>query len=220
MDPDETGKTEANHSLTIGTILVVLILLAFATMLFVRSGTDSTDRQPPGVRKIDRLYYEMGILGIANIAPPMDVVLRDLNDQRVALSDFQGKIVFLNFWATWCPACRVEMPAMEKLHKRFKDRDFAMIAISMQEPGERVESFFKEHKLSFTALLDSDGAVSSRFGVISIPTTYIIDRDGGIIGKVVGAREWYGKESISLFEHLIDVGFNTPDEDVETASPE
>jgi peroxiredoxin len=213
MEPNEIREPEANRSLTIGAILAVLILLAFTAMLYIRSGTDSPDTTAIGISKIDRLYYEMGILGIPNISPPMDIILRDLDDKRVKVSDLRGKIVFLNFWTTWCPACRVEMPAMEKLYGRFKDKDFAMVAISMQESGEQVRNFFKKHKLSFTALLDSDGSVGSRFGAISIPTTYILSREGGIIGKVVGAREWYSKEAISLFEHLMDVGLDSSSPD-------
>ena len=216
MEPNEMGAAKTNHSLAIGTILVVLILLAFGTMLYLRSGTHSPDTTDSGISKIDRLYYGMGILGIPNIAPPMDIVLRDLDGKRVRVSDLKGKIVFLNFWTTWCPACRVEMPAMEQLYGRFKDKDFAMIAISMQESGEQVRSFFERHKLSFTALLDSDGAVGSRFGAVSIPTTYILNKEGDIIGKIVGAREWYSKEAISLFEHLIGVGLDSSSKDGET----
>lgn len=220
MESNETEEKKTNHTLAIGSILVMLILLAFGTMLYIRSGADSPELTATGISKIDRLYYEMGILGIPSIIPPVDVTLRNLDDKRVKLSDLRGKIVFLNFWATWCPACRVEMPAMERLYRRLKDKDFAMVAISMQEPGERVRNFFKKHKLSFTALLDSDGGVGSRFGVISIPTTYILDKEGGIIGKTVGAREWYGKEAISLFEYLIDVGLDSPSRDSETPSQE
>ena len=155
-------------------------------------------------QETDRLFRDMAVLNIPRILPPVDIELPDLNDRKLRLSDLKGKIVFLNFWATWCPSCKIEMPSMEKLHARLKGKNFAMVAVDLQEPASRVKAFVKRYKLSFTILLDSKGEVGSLFGVRSIPTTYILDTDGGIIGMVLGPREWDGKESIALFEHLIN----------------
>jgi peroxiredoxin len=93
---------------------------------------------------------------------------------------------------------------MEKLHQKLKNRDFAMVTINLQESADQVKNFFKEYKLSFTALLDTAGEVGAMFGLYQIPTTYILDKKGRIIGKAVGPREWDSKKSISLFEYLID----------------
>ena len=153
--------------------------------------------------EIDRLLGEMGIIEVSHIAPPVNFSLLNLNDKMVTLSDLKGKIVFLNFWTTWCGECRVEMPLMQKLYTRFKDRDFAMVAVSLSEPKSVVKAFFDNYKLSFTALLDSDGELMVPFGIRGIPTTYILDRDGGIIGKAIGSRQWDSKESIALFERLL-----------------
>jgi thiol-disulfide isomerase/thioredoxin len=133
---------------------------------------------------------------------PIQFKLKDLNGSEVALSDYKGKIVFLNFWTTWCPTCRIEMPSMEKLHQKFKNQDFAMVTINLQESASQVKRFFKEYKLTFTALLDSDGEVGIRFRINAIPTTYILDKEGRIIAKTIGPREWDSKKSIVLFEHL------------------
>jgi thiol-disulfide isomerase/thioredoxin len=122
----------------------------------------------------------------------------------VSLSDFKGKIVFLNFWTTWCPECRAEMPMMQKLYTHFKDKDFAMVAINMNESAFVVKKYFKDHKLTFTALLDSINELGAPFGIRGIPTTYIINRDGGIIGKALGRRQWDSNKSIALFERLIN----------------
>ena len=154
--------------------------------------------------EIDRLFRDMGVLKVPHIAPPVDFSLLDLNGNKVSLSDFKGKIVFLNFWTTWCPGCRIEMPAMEKLHKRLKDKDFAMVSINIQEPASVIKKLFKDYKLTFTALLDSKGELSDPFGIRAIPTTFILNKDGGMIGKALGPREWNNKESIALFERLMD----------------
>jgi peroxiredoxin len=101
------------------------------------------------------------------------------------------------------------MPLMEKLHKRLKDKDFAMVAVNLKEPAIRVKNFFSEHQLTFTALLDSKGEIGARFGVRAVPITFILDKEGGIIGKVFGSRKWNSQKSMALFEHLINNLDNT-----------
>ena len=152
-------------------------------------------------RKLDRLFSEIGVVKTVN-ALPVEVRLKDLNGRPVSLSDFRGKIVFLNFWTTWCFDCRVEMPHMEKLHQKFKDKDFAMVTINLQESASQVKQFFKKFKLTYMALLDSDGEVGAHFRITSIPTSFILGRDGIIIGKVMGPRKWDDKRAFALFEHL------------------
>ncbi len=136
--------------------------------------------------------------------PPLEIQLGDLLGNIVRLSEFRGKIVFLNFWATWCPTCVVEMPSMEKLHHRFKDQDFAMIAVNLKESETQVKSFFEKLQLSFTALLDVNGEVASGLAVNALPTTFFLDKKGRIIGMALGPREWDNQASIELFEFLIN----------------
>ena len=165
--------------------------------VLIEENTDSPE--------IDRLLRDMGVTIVPHLAPPVDFNLSDLNGKRVMLSDFKGKIVFLNFWTTWCPPCREEMPSMQKLYTRFKDKDFAMLAVSVKEPAPVVKNFFKDYSLTFTALLDSDGELMTSYRVRAIPATYIIDRDGAIIGKALGPRKWDDQKAMALFEHLISV---------------
>jgi peroxiredoxin len=155
-------------------------------------------------REIDRLLRDMGVTKVPNLAPPVDFNLLDINGNKIVLSGLKGKIVFLNFWATWCSPCREEMPSMQKLYARFKDKDFAMVAVSLNEPASAVKKFFKDYNLTFTALLDSDGELMSPYGIRGIPNTFIIDRDGTIIGKAFGPRKWDDQKAIALFEHLIN----------------
>jgi peroxiredoxin len=179
--------------------LITYIIISYdkpESTLVIEENTDS--------REIDRLLRDMGVTKVPHLAPLVDFNLLDLNGKRIILSDLKGKIVFLNFWATWCSPCREEMPAMQKLYKHFKDKDFVMLAVSVKEPASVVEKFFKDYNLTFTALLDSDGELMNQYGVRAIPATYIIDRDGAIIGKAFGPRKWDDQKAIALFEHLIN----------------
>ena len=156
-------------------------------------------------KNLSQLFEEMGIVQLDEPVPiPVEVQLTDLKGRSVSFSEFKGKILFVNFWATWCPPCREEMPSMEKLHARLKQKDFVILAVDLMEPASKVEAFFQEFKLTFMALLDSNGEVGSLFGIRSIPTTLILDKNGMIIGIAVGPRDWASKKSITLFESLID----------------
>jgi thiol-disulfide isomerase/thioredoxin len=178
---------------------MALIFFGFVALFFFNAESLAmTDSQ-----ELDQLFGEMGVIKMVQ-ALPVEIRLKDLNGKPVSLSDFRGKIVFLNFWTTWCYACRIEMPDMEKLHQKFKNTDFAMVTINLQESVSQVKQFFKDFKLTFTALLDSDGGVGALFMITAIPTTFILDKKGIIIGKVMGPREWDSKAAIALFENLID----------------
>jgi len=158
----------------------------------------------------DRYLKKLGIIKIPRIPPPVDFVLSDLNGRKVRLSDFKGKVVLLDFWTTWCPDCRIEMPVLEKLHQHFKDRAFVLLAVNLRESQKSVHQFFGSHKLSFTALLDSNGQVGQSFGIRSIPTAFILDQDGAMIGKAIGSRKWDGPGAAALFDQLINTPPNLP----------
>jgi len=155
-------------------------------------------------QKLERLFSDVGVLQIPPDTDPLEIKLQDPTGRPISLSEFRGKIVFINFWTTWCLACVIEMPSMEKLHQTFKDKDFVMVAINLQESASRVKQFYKEYKLTFTTLLDTTGDVGAGLGIRSIPTTFILDKNGRIFGKALGPREWEGKKSIALFEYLTD----------------
>ena len=129
--------------------------------------------------------------------------LKDLNGNEVQLEDFRGKVIFLNFWTTWCPACLVEMPSMEKLYREFENKDFTILAVDMQEDSETVRKFKAKFKLSFPILLDTDGVVASYYGVRAIPATYLIDRMGYLYAAAMGARDWGGENAFLLIKHLL-----------------
>jgi len=126
--------------------------------------------------------------------------------QTLALSSFRGRVVFLNFWATWCPPCRLEMPSMERLHQEFKDQGLAILAVDIEESPKLVAKFMREFRLTFPALLDSDSRVSSRYAVRGLPTTVLIDRRGRIAGRAIGPREWTSPEGRALIRSLLERG--------------
>ncbi len=187
-----------------GLKIVFLLLILPVLGLVVFSFLDIDLFAKTETQELDRLFSDMGVLPTPFPTDPVDVTLKDLNGQQVSLSDFRGKIVFINFWTTWCLACVIEMPSMEKLHQKFKDKDFVMLAINLQESASKIKQFYKEYKLTFTTLLDTTGDVGAGMGIRSIPTTYILDKNGRMIGKALGPREWESKESIALFEYLTD----------------
>lgn len=132
-------------------------------------------------------------------------IIKDLNGNAISLENYRGKVVFLNFWATWCPPCRAEMPSMEKLYAQFKNEDFAILAVDLQEGAGKVRAFKEQFKLNFPILLDSDGSVSTAYGVMSIPTTYLVDRNGYLLGGALGPRDWANADAFVLFNHLLKI---------------
>lgn len=117
----------------------------------------------------------------------IDFKLMDLNGKNVSLSDFKGKKVLLNFWATWCPPCRAEMPDIEKLYQENKDSDLVILGVNLGEDTQTVKSFIDKNKYNFNILLDSDQAVAIKYNIVSIPTSFFIDKEGNIVYKKVGA---------------------------------
>ncbi|MGD9151749.1 MAG: TlpA disulfide reductase family protein [Desulfobacterales bacterium] len=181
---------------------IILVLVAGVGFYLFYSQYTAVAGSPE--QELERLFGNMGILKMPHATRPLEIQLKDIFGNTVSLSAFRGKIVFLNFWATWCPTCVVEMPSMEKLHRRFKNQDFVMIAVNMQESETQVKSFFEKLQLSFTALLDSSGEVAAGLAVNALPTTYFLDKEGRIIGVALGPREWDNQASIELFKFLIN----------------
>lgn len=117
----------------------------------------------------------------------IDFKLKDLDGNEVSLSSLKGKKVFLNFWATWCPPCKAEMPEIEKLYQETKDSDLVILAVDIGENLNTVKPFINENKYNFKVLLDSDQSVASQYNIASIPTSYFIDADSNIVSTHIGA---------------------------------
>ena len=135
--------------------------------------------------------------------PAVDFSLKDLSGQDQNLGSYAGKVIFLNFWATWCGPCRAEIPSMEELYLELGNEGFVIIAVNSQEAGEQVAGFVENIGMSFPVLLDTDGRVGAAYSVRAIPTTYIVDPQGYILGRMVGTRDWFTSEIISLVRDLL-----------------
>lgn len=115
-----------------------------------------------------------------------DWALESLDGEQFTLTGLRGQVVILNFWATWCPPCRQEMPAIEEVYRTYRDRGLAVMAINVQEAEQETRAFVDEMGLTFPVLPDRDGSVSTLYRVTSLPTTFIVDRAGIIREIAVG----------------------------------
>ena len=181
-----------------GFLCVALLLLALAGSVdgFFHRKKESASVSQDHFKKLGIERPEKRI-----IAPGF--TLEDLSGKRINLKELRGKVVFLNFWATWCIPCRQEMPTMEKLHREFKGQGLEVVAINIKENKKEVRKFFDELGLTFTALLDKDGKVSEEYGAWSIPLSYFINRKREFVGKVIGSREWHSEEARAFFHALL-----------------
>ncbi len=143
-------------------------------------------------------------IAIPTVGQPVpEVALPDLEGKTVNLSDFRGEVVLLNFWATWCPPCVDEMPSLQKLQKALGEKGLNILAISVDEKLEDIERFRDEFQLDLPILRDSGAKVAHSFATFKFPETYIVGRDGRLMGKVIGPRDWIAPLVIRDFVELL-----------------
>jgi peroxiredoxin len=144
-------------------------------------------------------------LAVGKEAP--DFALTDLNDKPIRLSDFRGKVVFLNFWATWCKPCREEMPSMEILNKNFEKDGLVILAVSIDRvtTTKDIPPFVKGMNLTFPVLIDSWGKTDKPYKRMGVPETFIIDQQGVIREIVIGPRDWTRLDSLQVLTKLLNV---------------
>ena len=142
-------------------------------------------------------------LTVGKVAPDFD--LPNLEDNYVRLSDFRGKVVFLNFWATWCKPCREEMPSMEVLYRNFKQDGLVVLAVSIDRvtTKQEIPPFVKSLNLTFPVLIDSWGQTDKRYKLMGVPETYIIDQQGILREKVIGPRDWTRLDNLDMVSALL-----------------
>jgi thiol-disulfide isomerase/thioredoxin len=138
----------------------------------------------------------------------IDFTLEELSGETLSMSDLTGNFVFLNFWATWCPPCREEMPSMEVLHQEMEGAPFRMVAVNVREDRQTVEPFIEEFGYSYPVILDRDGRLSTNYGVRGIPTTYFIGPDGTVLGMLVGTRYWDEEDVMDGIRRITEIVAN------------
>jgi peroxiredoxin len=133
-----------------------------------------------------------------------DFTLKDINGKSMSLSSFKGKVVLLNFWATWCPPCRAEIPAMNKLNQLLKNKGLVILAVSTDRSVDDVKDFLSSVPVNFTVVTDEKLAVTRNlYKVFMVPTTFLIDKRGIIVKKYFGERNWTEPEIIKEIEALL-----------------
>jgi peroxiredoxin len=162
--------------------------------------------------------YEPLVVG----KPAPDFALSDLNDKPYRLSDFRGKVVFLNFWATWCKPCREEMPSMEILNKNFEKDGLVILAVSIDRvtTTKDIPPFVKGLNLTFPVLIDSWGRTDKPYKRMGVPETFIIDQEGIIREIVIGPRDWTRLDSLQVLTKLLNVTPKTAESRPTSASPD
>jgi thiol-disulfide isomerase/thioredoxin len=176
-------------SLFMGVLLSLLILLSFS---------GCTEQPTDQVQTAVAPGAEVG-----RSAP--DFTLTDMQGQQVTLSELKGKVVILNFWATWCPPCRQEMPSMEELYRTYKDQGLVILAVNVEENGAPlVKRFLEATPYSFPILLGGSAAVQNNYLVYRLSETFIIDRNGNVVEKVTGAVNWTSGPFFKLVKFLVN----------------
>ena len=132
-----------------------------------------------------------------------DFELLDENNIKYKLSDFRGKVVVINFWATWCPPCRYEMPALERLWNKVKDKNIVILAINVGENADAMFEFTGEFNLTMPIPMDINGEVVKKYPVTGLPTTYIINPQGYVTHRAMGGREWDSAEIVKQLQQLL-----------------
>ncbi|MFA7388712.1 MAG: TlpA disulfide reductase family protein [Thiohalobacteraceae bacterium] len=135
--------------------------------------------------------------------PAPDFELPDLEDRMHKLSDYRGNVVVLNFWATWCPPCRYEMPSMQRAAEKTRDEDIVFLGVDVGEDQDTVFTFLADYPVDFPLLLDRDASVIEQYPVTGLPTTYIIDPEGRITHRAVGGREWDDDGLLQILRGLL-----------------
>lgn len=186
----ETGQAQEGSPPRPNRLVVTLAAVAILVLAFGAVWLQSSKYEP---------------LTVGKVAP--DFSLPDLQDRTIRLSDFRGKVVFLNFWATWCKPCKEEMPSMEVLYKTFEGDGLVVLAVSIDRvtTKQNIPPFVKSLNLTFPILVDSWGQTDKRYKLTGVPETYIIDQAGVLREKVIGPRDWTRLDNLKVIAGLLNV---------------
>ena len=187
------------YALTKKYILLFIIIFIGAILFFFEHFIEA----PISITDVQvKENFDQRKSAVGYLAP--DFSLRNLKGNYESLDSFRGQVVVLNFWATWCAPCRVEMPSFEKLYRRYRSEGVAVLAVTLDKnAGPKIKSFVDEYELSFPILLDEKGEVERLYPSMTIPFTYVIDREGRVVARVDGAKNWESNETFEAIEYLL-----------------
>jgi peroxiredoxin len=164
-----------------GLILLILIGIAVAALIFLPE---------------EKKYKEVAAVG----KPAPEFELEDSNGNLWKLPDLKGKVVFMNFWATWCTTCKAEMPYKERLYEKMQGRPFQMLGVLFRDDPKNLIPYFQRQKVSPPTLISPDNEMAKLYGITGVPETFIIDKKGIVREKIVGPKEWDSPETMVLIE--------------------
>jgi peroxiredoxin len=141
------------------------------------------------------------VIQVGDDAP--DFSLMSDTGQEIHLKDFRGKLVVLNFWATWCPPCIEELPSLERFHNRFAGQNVVVLGVSIDEDAAAYRQFLQKEGIQFLTVRDPDRKVSHSYGTYKIPETYFIDKKGKVVQKVISSTDWTSPDMMSFMESLL-----------------
>jgi thiol-disulfide isomerase/thioredoxin len=146
-------------------------------------------------------HYDVTPWPTGRVTPPLESV--DLQGKAWKLAQLQGRVVVLNFWATWCPPCRAEMPSLQQLADIYNPEQLQVLALNVGEGPQRIRQYLQASALNLTVLLDPKTEITRNWGATALPTTYLIDPQGRIRQRVRGEMDWTGRQAAALFEPLL-----------------
>lgn len=159
---------------------------------------------PQGSRAdLAELLRKLHLSTYPRVERPPEFLGQTTDGRTVSLSSQEGKVILLNFWATWCRECRMEMPAFERLNRDFRARGLAVLGVNVREPLATVQKYATDLNLTFPLILDPKGEVYTLYGVIGLPTTFLIGRDGKAVALGVGLRDWQSPAARALVGALL-----------------
>ena len=181
------GTIKSNYQ----AIILIVLAIAAGVVFFALQQNKSSQRS-----------FEPVMLEVGRPAP--DFTLVGLDGKMVSLSDYRGKVILVNIWATWCPPCVAEMPSMEKLYQHLKGDAFVILAVSLDEQGVSVVApFMKKYNLTFPALIDTYGITKIAYKTTGVPESFIINKQGILAKKIVGPLDWSAPEVLGYLQQLI-----------------
>jgi peroxiredoxin len=172
-----------------------IVYLTFVGILFLLAGCEQSTPKPETQRSIPegpRVGFRAPVFSIPT-----------LNGNTLDLSNYRGKVIMINFWATWCGPCRIEMPSMEDLYSKYGGKDFEILAVNGGEDRNLVQPFIKNLNLSFPILLDQQFEIHNQYQVTAIPSTFLVDKSGVITHRFFGFMDWTNDHSREIITKLI-----------------
>ncbi len=196
--PNSTARAETSQRRSWGTILLWASPL-FVLFLLLGYGVLTRPPATPGAPP-------------PQVGQPLpDFTLPDLQGNQVQLSALRGKVIFMNIWATWCPPCVEEMPTMQRLYDRLHHRGLEVLAISIDTLGAQVVApFMQQYQLTFPALLDPAARIQRLYRTSGVPESFIVNKRGLLVEKIIGPRDWSHPQMIAMFERLLAAPDVTP----------